>query len=83
MKWRDEIVATLGSAKVAVLLVTPDFLGSEFVQNDELPSLLAAAESGGLTIFWVPVRPSLVNRTPLGAYQAVGSPARPLSAMGE
>jgi len=80
-KWRQEIETALAAAKVALLLVSSDFLASEFVTNSELPQLLAAAEEEGLRILWVPLRPSLVRRTPIDAYQALGDPARPLARM--
>jgi formylglycine-generating enzyme required for sulfatase activity len=80
-KWREEIETALAAAKVALLLVSPDFLASEFVSNSELPQLLAAAEEEGLRILWVPVRPSLVRRTPISAYQGLGDPGRPLARM--
>jgi formylglycine-generating enzyme required for sulfatase activity len=80
-KWRQEIETALATAKVALLLVSADFLDSEFVTNHELPPLLEAAEAEGLSILWVPLRPSLVEVTPIQAYQAVLSPKRPLAAM--
>jgi formylglycine-generating enzyme required for sulfatase activity len=80
-KWRQEIETALAAAKVALLLVSSDFLASEFVTNSELPQLLTAAEEGGLRILWVPLRPSLVSRTPISAYQALLDPGRPLARM--
>jgi formylglycine-generating enzyme required for sulfatase activity len=80
-KWREEIETALAAAKVALLLVSSDFLASEFVNNSELPQLLTAAVEEGLRILWVPVRPSLVRRTPISAYQALGDPGRPLARM--
>ena len=80
-KWREEIETALAAAKVALLLVSSDFLASEFVANSELPQLLEAAEEEGLRILWVPLRPSLVRRTPIDAYQALLDPGRPLARM--
>ncbi len=80
-KWRQEIETALAAAKVALLLVSSDFLASEFVTNSELPQLLTAAEEEGLRILWVPLRPSLVRRTPIDAYQALLDPGRPLARM--
>jgi formylglycine-generating enzyme required for sulfatase activity len=80
-KWREEIETALAAAKVALLLVSSDFLASEFVTNSELPQLLTAAEEEGLRILWVPLRPSLVTVTPIYAYQGLGDPGRPLAGM--
>jgi len=71
----------LASASVAVLLVSPDFLDSEFIAEHELPPLLRAAEEGGLEILWIPIRYSRFDRTEIGEYQAAHSPDRPLATL--
>ena len=42
--WKKEIKKALEEATVAVLLISADFLASDFIVNDELPPLLAAAK---------------------------------------
>ena len=76
--WKDSIRQALASAKVAVLLVSPTFLASKFIAEQELPPLLEAAKSEGVSILWVPVRPSSYKHTPIADYQAVHSPEKPL-----
>jgi hypothetical protein len=78
-KWRKEIKKALARAKVAVLLVSPDFLASDFIDKNELKVILAAEKKGGLTILWIPIRPSAYNQTQIRHYKAVFEPTRPLS----
>ena len=82
--WRQEIEQALASASVALLLVSADFLASDFVVRSELPPLFRAAKEKGLRILWVPLRPSLWNHIPeIEQYQAVIPPGRTLAEMVE
>lgn len=81
-QWRDEVREALGRAKAAVLLITADFLASDFIANDELPPLLAAAEERGTKILPVIIKPCRFEQTEeLSRFQAVNPPSKPLVAM--
>jgi len=83
-KWREEIQKALAEAKVAILLVSTDFLASDFIGNDELPPLLKAAENDGATIIPVILKPCLFAKHPkLAEFQAVNDPSKPLSKLPE
>jgi TIR domain len=80
--WRIEIRQALASARVAVLLVSGNFLASEFIATDELPPLLKNAKSAGTVILPVIVTPCLFEETKdLSQFQAINSPSRPLASM--
>lgn len=80
-EWREEIEKALLSAKVAVLLVSPDYLASEFIAKHELPPLLDASHNDDLTIIWIPVRASMYRETEIARYQAAINPEKPLAQM--
>jgi hypothetical protein len=77
--WLGDIQDALLNTKVAVLLVTPDFLASDFINERELGPLLKEAHQGGVKVLWVPVRRSAYMETPLKDYQAVLDPAKPVA----
>lgn len=80
-KWQDEIKTALTRAKVAVLLVSPEFLASEYVQQNELPEILNGAECKDITVVWVYVRPCMYEHTDIADFQAAHDLKKPLSIM--
>ena len=80
-KWFPAIKSALDSSKVAVLLVTPDFLASDFIHEHELGPLLKKAEKSKVKIIWIPVRACAYKETPLKDYQAAIESDKPLANM--
>ena len=80
-EWFAEIKKALARTKVGVLLVTPDFLASDFIYRHELTPLLKEAKKGNVRIIWLPVRTCSFKETPLERDQAALDPAKPLAKM--
>lgn len=78
--WAGEIEKAIATARVAVLLVTPAFLASDYVNDVELPAILNRAKED-LAVLWIPVKPSAYEATPLASMQAAHDPRRPLATL--
>jgi TIR domain-containing protein len=82
--WKKEIEDALASAAIGVLLISADFLASDFVAENELPQLLAAAEGRGTRILPVIVKPcGFARDKDLSKFQAINDPKSPLISMDE
>jgi hypothetical protein len=77
-EWRSEIRKAVESCSVAVLLVSADFMASDFIDNNELPPLLDAARQRGVRILPILVSSSYFEDSELGRFQAVNPPSKPL-----
>ena len=78
-KWKEQINAALDESAIAVLLISADFLASDFIVDNELPPLLAAAEDRGTRILPVILKPCRFTRDKhLSVFQALNDPALPL-----
>lgn len=82
--WLAEIRKALESARVAVFLVTQNFLDSPFIRTNELPVLVQAASDRGCLIFWIAVSSTTpLEDSPLARFQAAIAPNQPLDLMPE
>ena len=84
MIWRQEITEALERTKVAVLMISANFLASDFIASDELPALFTAANEGGTIIMPIILKPCSFTRIPnLSRFQSVNPPSRTLVEMNE
>lgn len=58
MEWEHEILSTLEAADVVLLLVSPDFIDSDYCFAKETPQALAKYAAGKGTVVPVIVRPT-------------------------
>lgn len=81
--WKQEIAKALNEANIAILLVSTEFLASDFIQNHELPPILKKAEKENTKILSLLVKPSLFTKSELGEFQAINDPNETLMEMSE
>jgi hypothetical protein len=79
--WFAEIKAAMDKATLAVLLVTKDFLASDFIHENELKPILARHAAGELKLLWVLVRACNWNESEIEPLQAAYPPTKPLAEM--
>jgi tetratricopeptide (TPR) repeat protein len=86
--WYKEITDAIDHAKVAVLLVSPNFLASRFIGEDELPRILRAVDDD-LTTLWIPLSgkfygpDAIAGSEKLADRQAVWDASQPLDSLPE
>jgi hypothetical protein len=80
--WKEEIRSAIDKTKVVILLLSADFLASDFIISNELTPLLRAAENDGAVILSVILRPCLYDVVDeLGEYQTMNPGNVPLLKM--
>ncbi|MDD5761715.1 MAG: toll/interleukin-1 receptor domain-containing protein [bacterium] len=83
-KWKDEIRIALNEAKVAILLISADFLASDFITTNELPPLLKSSEEKGVKIIPIIIKPSrFMREETLSKFHAINDPKSPVIKMSE
>src|SRR5271157_642462 len=83
-RWRDQIERAIDSAKVAILLVSADFLASDFIEKEELPPLLDKAKRKGTVILPVILTSCLFTETKsLSQFMTVNPPSEPLEKLND
>lgn len=80
-RWDEEIKAALDTAQVAVLLVSADFLASDYIMKCELPAILAARKARGLIVLYVLIGHCGHEGTGLAEIQSVSPQLRPVIEM--
>jgi hypothetical protein len=79
--WFTDVQEAIRRARVAVFLVTKNFLASDFIHEHEFSPCVELERRGKLRIIWVPVRACAYQETPLANLQAAVDPKKPLAMM--
>ena len=82
--WEEQIYSEIEQATVAILLISPDFLNSEFILKNELPRIFAEKERRYLWVFPVMARSCPYElHEELSKFQFFNNPERPLKELPE
>lgn len=73
-KWKDEILQNIEHSSVVILLISADFLASQFVMDFEYPKALAQAKDKGTKIVALIASPCLFEEFEIYDFQAINSP---------
>jgi hypothetical protein len=83
-KWNKEIQKALESAKIAILIVSADFIASDYITEKELPTLIKSSHDDGTIIIPLFLKPANLNRfINITQYQGVNTPDNLIIEMSE
>lgn len=82
-KWLDEIEKALDKADIAIMILSRDFIASDFIMMKEVPVLLSNADDKGTVIINLVAGKSLFKDSVLCEFQCVNDPNMPLKGMNE
>lgn len=81
-KWVEDITKAIKDANIALLLISPDFLASDFIVQRELPVLLEHFHKEGLIVLSILIRASFWAGIPdLAQIQFLNDPSKPIESL--
>jgi len=82
--WKDEIDTALEHSSVAIIIVSADFLASDFISKHELPTLLKKYEEEGCRIIPIVAKPCFFSGSnEINRFQSVNDPKDSLLSVSE
>ena len=77
-EWANQIGEHLNSAQIILLLVSADFLNSNYCYDIEMQKALQRHESGEAHVIPIILRPAMWESSPIGKLQALPTGAKPI-----
>lgn len=77
--WKDEILHALNSADLTLLLVSANFLDSNFINDEEIPRAFQRREAEGKHVVPIILNFCLWDITDIGSLQAIPKDGRPIA----
>src|SRR2546429_576860 len=81
-EWEREIDKQLNSAQIILLLISPDFMNSDYCYSIEMQRALERHERGEARVIPIILRWALWKETPIGKLQALPKAGKPLTDRG-
>jgi O-acetyl-ADP-ribose deacetylase (regulator of RNase III) len=78
-EWRGQIDANLDSAQLVLLLISPDFMDSDYCYDVEAKRALQRHESGDARVIPIILRPVMWSNTPFSKLQALPLEGKPVT----
>lgn len=79
MEWETAIIRHLEVADIILLLISPDFIASDYCFNEEMRRAIVRHEQGTARVVPVIIRPASWETMPFGKLQALPEDASPIS----
>jgi hypothetical protein len=81
-QWADEIAQQMDAAQLILLLVSPDFIASDYCYGKELTQAIERNNRGKAWVIPIIVRPCEFSGTPFAKLQALPTDAKPVTVWG-
>ena len=78
-QWDPQIKAALAAARIILLLVTPRFMASNYINDVELTQALERDQAGTARVIPIILKPVDITGTPIAALQALPKDAKPVT----
>jgi tetratricopeptide (TPR) repeat protein len=78
-EWEQEISEHLNTARIILLLISPDFMSSDYCYSKEMKRAVERHESGEACVIPIILRPCDWQKAPFGKLQALPKDAKPVT----
>ena len=78
-EWSEEITRALDSTEVILLMISPDFMASDYIYNHELKRVMERHDAGEALVIPIFLRPVAWAQAPFGKLQALPTGGKPLT----
>src|SRR5437588_3397137 len=78
-EWNQQILDHLNAAQIIILLISPDFIASQFCYSIEMKRAIVRHENQQACVIPIILRPTYWEQTPFAKLQALPTEGKPIS----